>query len=105
MKKPLIDHWWNKIIEHGELGKAAARDKFRDFEIIESTISASEGTEVAQNVLGNGLIKQALQRCVEIHEGASFLNRIDLHIYWRYATHAMEQSQQTIDKELSYLGL
>lgn len=105
MKKPLIDHWWSKIIETGELGKAATKDKLRDFEIIESIISAAEGADVARNVLGDGMIKQALQRCLEIHEGSSFLNRTDLHIYWRYATHAMKEAEIIIDKELSYLDL
>lgn len=105
MKNPLVDHWWSKISEREAVGLAAAKDKLQALGELEEAISASEGSEVVRSVLADGLIRRALERCIEIHQGDSPLDRSDLSIYFNYATVEALKSQKVIDDELDYLGL
>jgi len=105
MKKPLVDHWWGKITEQDHRGLAAAKDKLAELESISTKIEASDGSEAVRNVLDDGMIKRALQRCIEFHEGVGSMDIKDLHIYHRYATDAAKRSEAIIDEELDYLEL
>lgn len=105
MKHPLVDHLWSKITERSPLGLGAAKAKLEEVEHISKKIADSEGTDVLRNVMDDGMIKLALERCIEFHEGAEHLNHLDLHIYYRYATEAAKKSESIIDDELDYLEL
>ncbi|MBT2295719.1 hypothetical protein [Pseudomonas fluorescens] len=105
MKKPLVDHWWTNITEQDGRGLAAAKDKLAELESISSQIEASDGSDGVRNVLDDGMIMRALQRCIEFHEGIGTMDIKDLHIYYRYATDAAKRSEAIIDKELDYLDL
>lgn len=105
MKNPLIDHWWTKISERSDLGLAAAEDKLRQLAEIEAAIASSDGADAVQNVLAAGLIRRAIERCVQIHKGEIDLDRDDLSIFYNYATMAARNSEEIIDSELDYLDL
>ncbi|MEI0777118.1 hypothetical protein VUT01_09515 [Pseudomonas aeruginosa] len=105
MKKPIVDHSWTKIVETDSRGLAFAEQKLREVTELARAIRATEGQDVANNVLHGGLIETALLRCKEFHEGRAGLTIDDLHINYRYATHAMRESEQIIDAELDYLDL
>lgn len=105
MKTPLVDHWWTKISESADFGLPAAQDKLRQLAEIERAIAATDGVDAASNVLANGLIRRALERCVEIHQGRPDLDRNDLSIYYNYATIAAKEAERIIDSELDYLDL
>lgn len=105
MKKPLVDHWWSKISERESVGLAAAKDKLQALSELEEAIRSSEGSDAVRNVLADGLIRRALERCIEIHEGGSELDHSDLSIYYNYASAAAAQSEKIIDEELPHLGL
>lgn len=105
MQKPLVDHWWTKIAEREEVGLTAAKDKLRELAEIERAISDAEGTDVMRNVLADGQIRRALERCIQIHEGDTLLDESDRSIYYNYATTAAKDSERIIDEELAYLEL
>jgi len=105
LKNPLVDHLWSKITERSELGLGAAKVKLEEVEHISQKIAQTDGADVVRNVMDDGMIKQALERCIEFHQGADHLNHLDLHIYYRYATEAAKKSESIIDEELDYLGL
>lgn len=105
MKKPLVDNWWSKISEREAVGLAAANDKLQALGEVEEAIRASEGSDAVRNVLADGLIRRALERCIEIHEGDSALDCSDLSIYYNYASVEAKKSEQIIDDELAHLGL
>jgi DNA polymerase II large subunit len=105
MKTPIVDHSWTKIVETDARGLAFAEQKLREVGELARKIRASEGQDVANNVLHSGLIETALLRCKQFHEGHAGLTVDDLHINYRYATQAMKESEQIIDAELDYLGL
>ncbi|KAB0776206.1 hypothetical protein ACV4WP_21230 [Pseudomonas aeruginosa] len=105
MKRPIVDHSWTNIPEAGGIGLAFAEQKLQEVIELARTIRAAEGKDVADNVLHNGLIETALLRCKQFHEGQSGLIIDDLHINYRYATQAMKESEEIIDRELRYLEL
>ena len=105
MKSPLVDHWWSKIAERSDVGLPAAKDKLAQLAGIEAAINNTDGAEAVRNVLADGAIRRALERCIEIHEGNSNLDATDLSIYFNYATVEALKSQKVIDDELDYLGL
>lgn len=105
MKKPLVDHWWSKISERADVGLPAAQDKLRQLGEVEKAIASRDGQAAAANVLASGLIRRALERCVEIHQGRPDLDADDLSIYYNYATEAAKEAERIIDKELDYLDL
>ncbi|RMQ98410.1 hypothetical protein ALP94_04651 [Pseudomonas savastanoi pv. glycinea] len=105
MKKPMVDHWWEKITERSSMGLAATKDKLEQVEYISAKIQASDGSDAVRNVMDNGMIKLALQRCLQFHKGDDSITDLDLHIYYRYATMAAKQSEAIIDDELDYLEL
>lgn len=105
MKHPVVDHLWSKIVETGGLGLGASKSKLEQVQSIADKIRNAEGADVVRNVLEDGMIEQALKRCIEYHEGSSHLNLNDLHIYFRYARAAMQDAEKIIDDELSYLDL
>lgn len=105
MKNPIVDHLWSKIPERGSLAIGAAKDKLEQVQSLTAKIRNQEGSDVARNVLGDGNLELALKRCIEFHEGGSFLTEGDLHIYYEYATHAAKKSQNIIDDELDYMDL
>ncbi len=105
MKKPVIDHIWSKIYDQDALGKSAAQTKLEEVKALHLRIHEAYGSEVADNVLGQGLIEHALARCIEIQDGKPGLDYDDLQIYATFATTAMNHSQGIINIELSELGL
>lgn len=105
MKQPIVDHSWTKIVETDGRGLAFSEQKLREVAELGRTISASEGSDVANNVLHSGLIETALLRCKEFHEGRPGLALDDLFINYGYATQAMKESERIIDAELGHLGL
>ena len=105
MKKPIVDHFWSKIVESDSRGIAAAEQKLQEVVELGRRISQTEGKDVANNVMSSGLIETALLRCKEFHEGRKGLAIDDLYINYRYATQAMLEAERVIDAELGHLDL
>lgn len=105
MKKPLVDHLWTKIAERGSLAESAIQQKLDELTDIETAIRTQDGAEAVRNVLGNGTIRRALERCRDYHNGSSDVSELDLSIFFNYATATAKDSERIIDAELSYLNL
>ena len=106
VKKPVVDHLWNKIADLDMYGSAAAKAKLAEVVELARKIHEAEGSEVANSVLAHGLIETALLRCRQIQDHElQGLGYDELQIFHRFATTAMEHSQAVIDKELAYLDL
>jgi hypothetical protein len=105
LKTPMVDHMWTNITERGHLGLTATQDKLEQIEYISAKIESSDGADVVRNVMHDGMLKLALQRCLQFHNGDSSITDRDLHIYYRYATTAARESEAIIDAELDYLEL
>lgn len=105
MKNPIVDHFFTKISERGSLALGAAQSKLQEVNELTHIIQQSEGSDAARNILADGMIALALQRCVEFHEGDSRITEKDMHIYYSYAYREAKRSEETIDLELSSLGL
>ncbi len=106
VKKPVVDHLWNKIADLDMYGSAAVKAKLAEVVELARKIHEAEGSEVANSVLAHGLIETALLRCRQIQDHElQGLGYDELQIFHRFATTAMEHSQAVIDKELAYLDL
>lgn len=106
MKKPVVDHLWNKIADLDMYGSAAAQAKLDEVLELARKIHETEGSEVANNVLAHGLIETALLRCRQLQDNElPGMGYDELQIFHRYATDAMKSAEKIIDSELAYLDL
>ena len=105
MKRPLYDHIWTKIIERNSLAEGVLKQKIKEHEEIFTAIEKTEGKDAARNVMDDGLIGHCLARCLEHLNGSGSVTEKDYYVFYGYASKAAKESEKTVDKELSHLGL
>ncbi len=109
MKKSIINYSFTKMLE-GKLSPVvsamAARTALEDFETLKESILSSQGEDAVISVLNYPKIKRCLQQClVYLEDPNSKITDDDYFIYYDYAYTHLKVVENTIDTELSSLGL
>ena len=106
MRKPIIDHSWNSILEGDELAKICLIKKIEQLVEMSDTIRSHYDENTVANVMDNGNILYALNKALEyLEDPNSPLTETDFYIYYSFASDEAKNSERIIDEELSELGL
>ncbi|EKT4542648.1 hypothetical protein QEM15_004883 [Pseudomonas putida] len=95
----LVNHSWNKIIERDLFAKQALKDKIEEVKQLEESIRVKDGLEAARNVLNDGLIIHALQRCLENLEGSTTVTERDFWVCYEFATTAAKKAEEVLNED------